>query len=228
LNNLISAFLSFFFGLLYNQFAWAYNWVAQTVSSGMWFQWVHTALPYLDQGPILDLGFGTGRLLDRLDNRGIIVVGLDKSMSMVKLAKISLLKKGISPTLVNGCAQNLPFRNYSFQRIASTFPSQFILERLTLSEIWRVLSPGGRLVIIPAAWITGKYFWDRLSARLFQITHQVPSKESELDNAFKEFYYSLQTVGFIIQTRIIELPRSKVICILAEKPHEFTQTRLGY
>jgi ubiquinone/menaquinone biosynthesis C-methylase UbiE len=218
LRKLIAWLLTFFFRLLYNQFAWAYNFVAHIASSGMWFQWVYTALPYLDQGPILELGFGTGKLLEELNKRGINVVGLDRSIFMVRLALSGLRKREVFPKLVNANAQNLPFGNHGFQRIVATFPSPYILEHQTLLEIWRVLSPGGLLVIIPTAWITGKSVWNKLSTRLFQVTHQAPSTVSELDNGLTKFFDCLQTEGFSVQQRIIELPWSKVLCILAKKP----------
>lgn len=85
-------------------------------------------------------------------------------------------------------------------------------------EMWRVLSPGGQIVIIPTAWIIGKNIWYKFSARLFQVTHQAPSIDHGLENSFAEFYCRLQLAGFIVQQRIIELPQSKVLCILADKP----------
>ena len=219
MSKLFSSFLAFFFRLLYNEFAWAYNIIAQIVSLGMWYQWVNTALPFLDQGPVLELGFGTGKLMDELCHQGINIVGLDRSMYMARLAKSSLKKKGIIPKLVNGSALNLPFCKHSFHRIASTFPSPYILESQTLMEIWRVLSPGGQIVIIPTAWIIGKNIWNKSSARLFQVTHQAPSVDHHgPENSFAEVYCCLQSAGFIVQQRIIELPQSKVLCILADKP----------
>jgi ubiquinone/menaquinone biosynthesis C-methylase UbiE len=215
---LFGSLLTFFFRLLYNQFSWAYDWVAQTVSLGLWYQWVYTALPYLDQGPVLELGFGTGKLLDKLNGHGIDVIGIDQSMSMARLAQSSLRKKAIFPKLVNGSVQNLPFYDRSFYRITSTFPAPYILETQTWLEIWRVLSPGGSVVIIPTAWITGKTVWYRLAARLFRATRQSPSTENELIIEFDEFQRFLQTAGFIVRQQIIVLPESKVLCILAEKP----------
>lgn len=185
----------------------------------MWFQWVNTALPYLDHGPVLELGFGTGRLLEELSGRGINgVVGLDQSIHMVRIAQSGLRKRSLTPKLVNGRSQNLPFCNHSFRTIASTFPSPYILERQTLLEIWRVLSPGGRLVIIPTAWITGTTFPSKFAAHLFQVTHQAPPTFDEFEVAFDEFCRGLNSVGFDVQKRIVDLPQSKVLCILAEKP----------
>ena len=218
LSKSFSSLLAFIFRLLYNQFAWAYDIVAQIVSVGMWFHWVNTALPYLNQGPVLELGFGTGRLLGELHNRGIDFVGLDNSINMARRSRADFQRNGVIPKLVNGSALNLPFVDHSFPRIASTFPSPYIFEHQTLSEIWRVLSPGGRVVIVPTAWITGKSISNKFSERLFRVTHQSPATEGELANAFTEIYRSLETSGFTVEHRIIELTHSKVFCILAEKP----------
>jgi ubiquinone/menaquinone biosynthesis C-methylase UbiE len=218
LRKLFSPLLTLFFQLLYNQFAWGYNFIAQIVSLGMWFEWVNTALPFLDQKPILELGFGTGKLMNELSFRGINIVGLDKSMNMARLAKLVLRKKELFPKLVNGSAQNLPFGKNSFTRIASTFPSSYILEQDTLMEMWRVLTPGGQIVIIPTAWITGKDNWNRIFAWLFQVTRQSPSVDPSAESAYSGFYHCLQAAGFIVDRRIIELPQSKVLCILADKP----------
>jgi len=184
----------------------------------MWYQWVNTALPFLDQGPVLELGFGTGHLLGELSKRRIDVVGLDNSLYMVKLSNYGLRKNGISPQTVNGKAQCLPFSHHLFQRIVSTFPSPYILEHQTLLEIGRVLSPGGLVVIIPSAWITGASLQHRLAAYLFRVTNQASPTVIELDDAYAGFIAGLKEIGFEVQQRIIELPQSKVLCILAEKP----------
>jgi ubiquinone/menaquinone biosynthesis C-methylase UbiE len=218
LENLITFFLTGFFRLLYNEFAWTYNLVANIVSLGLWYQWVDTALPFLDSGPVLELGFGTGRLLEKLKNGGVKVIGIDKSKQMVKLAKKRGHKQDDMPPLVNGDALHLPFSSHSINNVASTFPSEYILNHNTMSEVLRVLSPGGRLVIIPTAWITGKSVPFKLAARLFQITHQSPAGSAEIQDAVSHFTSLLQAEGFSATVRIIDLPNSKVLCILAEKP----------
>jgi len=56
--------------------------------------------------------------------------------------------------------------------VAATFPSEYIFEPQTLAEIRRVLRPGGKLVIIPSAWITGQGWLEQLAAELFRVTGQ--------------------------------------------------------
>jgi ubiquinone/menaquinone biosynthesis C-methylase UbiE len=53
-------------------------------------------------------------------------------------------------------AQALPYASGTFAAVVSTFPSEFILHPDTLRDIYRVLRPDGRLVIVPNAVLTGQ------------------------------------------------------------------------
>lgn len=136
------------FRLLYYEMAWAYDWVAWLVSFGQWAAWRRAVVPYLVDGPLLDLAHGTGGLMADLVEMGRIPVGLDLSPYMGRIARRRLLRKGVSPRLARAKAQHLPFRDSSFANIVMTFPADFALERQTLMEAARVLQPHGRLVIV--------------------------------------------------------------------------------
>ena len=73
----LSGLLRLFFYFLYNQFAWLYDFVADTVSLGKWDEWILTVLPYLNGSRFLELGHGTGRLQVEMCRRGMKVIGLD-------------------------------------------------------------------------------------------------------------------------------------------------------
>ncbi|MGC8877900.1 MAG: class I SAM-dependent methyltransferase [Anaerolineae bacterium] len=136
------------FRLLYYEMAWAYDFVAWLVSFGQWSAWRRTVVPYLRDGPLLDLAHGTGGLMADLVEMGMMPVGLDLSPYMGRIAMGRLLRKGISPRLVRAKAQHLPFHDGSFANVVMTFPAEFALERQTLVEAARVLQPHGRLVIV--------------------------------------------------------------------------------
>ena len=168
-------FFNFFFKLLYHQFAWTYDWVAAIVSVGLWKDWVLAVLPHLEGPSVLELGHGPGHLQTALLNRGILAYGLDASPQMGRLARRRLHRKGQSVQLLQARAQSLPLASGSFDQVVATFPTEYIIDPGTLKEAWRVLLPGGRMVVLPVAWITGQRWMERFAAALFRITKQSPN-----------------------------------------------------
>lgn len=96
---------------------------------------------------VLDVGCGTGRWVRRLEERGLSVVGIDQSSEMLSLAR----KRGTLSLMVSGEAQNLPFRDESFECVSAVTVIQHIPPQeqvRALSEMVRVLRPGGYLFLI--------------------------------------------------------------------------------
>jgi len=177
LPKLIARLLRIFFHWLYHPFAWTYDFVAAAVSLGQWKDWVMMTLPHLGRPRLLELGFGPGHLLAALTSRGVSAFGVDSSPQMAQLARRRLHKSNQVVRLVNAYAQTLPFPNESFDQIVTTFPPEFILAQDTYSEAYRVLAPGGTMVILLTAWITGKRSFEKVAAWLFRITGQAPDWE---------------------------------------------------
>jgi ubiquinone/menaquinone biosynthesis C-methylase UbiE len=212
----LSALLRTFYKLLYHQFAWTYDWVAFIVSFGRGEDWVLTALAHIEDGPTLEIGHGPGHLQVALQSAGIPSVGLDMSRQMGRLAYSRLQGSGIVPALVNGCAQFLPFAGNTFKQVVATFPTEYIADPRTLTEVYRVLAPGGQLVAIPVAWITGSGLHDRLAAWLFRVTKQSPEIQSaELDERLKKPF---ERDGFSARVERQSLRSSQVLVIIASKP----------
>jgi ubiquinone/menaquinone biosynthesis C-methylase UbiE len=210
LRRLLGWFLALFFKLLYHQMAWTYDWVAAIVSLGMWQNWVRTVIPFLKEGKILELGHGPGHLQAELLQKGLPVTGVDLSPQMSHLAARRLQKKGYQPSLVRGKAQALPFMNGTFNKVVATFPSEYIMDPLTLTEIERVLAPGGQLIILALAWITGKRWMEKAAAWLFRITGEAPEWEDR-------FLDPVRKAGFQAQVEWVELKSSRLVIILATK-----------
>jgi len=143
------------FRLLYNQLAWTYDVVAWLVSFGQWGTWRRCATLFLQDGPILELGYGTGGLMADMTARNLTPTGLDLSPYMARLARQRLLREGATLRLVLGEAQHLPFPDAAFANLLSTFPTEFILDPQTITSIARVLQPGGHLVIVAMGYLKG-------------------------------------------------------------------------
>jgi len=206
-----------FFQLLYHQLAWSYDLVASIVSLNQWTQWISTVYDQLDQQPILEIGFGTGQLLFDLTQKNFDIYGLDESRQMAALAHKKLVKGGCEPRILRGVTQNLPFPANFFGCVVSTFPAEYIFDLETILEIQRVLVPGGKAVISPAAWITGKSILQRLAAGLFRVTHESPPMRELLAGPFQSFFERLSELGFEVSYEVIAVNSSKALLIAARK-----------
>jgi ubiquinone/menaquinone biosynthesis C-methylase UbiE len=169
-------FLRFSFHLLYNQLAWTYELVAWLVSFGQWGTWRRTATLFFQDGPILELGYGTGSLMADMSISGVAAVGLDSSPYMARHARGRLLRQGASPGLVLGQAQHLPFPDAFFANVVATFPTDFILNPQTLASVARVLLPGGCFVVVAMGYLEGPGPLRRFVDWLYRITgqHDIP------------------------------------------------------
>jgi ubiquinone/menaquinone biosynthesis C-methylase UbiE len=213
---LLTRFLRIFFHLLYHSFAWAYDLVAWTVSLGRWRDWGKSVIPFIEGTRALELGHGPGHLQRILRDLSLFAVGLDESQQMGYLAKRRLLGNGYTQTnLARGLAQSLPFPIGSFDTVISTFPSEYIFEQSTLLEARRVLTSGGRLIVLPAAWITGKSTLERLMSWLFRFTGQTPS--DPLEKVKQKLSQPFASAGFQVEIRQVEVKSSLVLILIGTK-----------
>jgi ubiquinone/menaquinone biosynthesis C-methylase UbiE len=208
--NLVRQALRFFFYLIYQPMAWSYDLVAWSVSLGRWKDWVLCTLPYLLEGPVLELGHGPGYLQTALAAGGLKTFGLDFSKQMGRLAQRKLRKLGYAQLIARGRSQALPFPAASFNRLVATFPSEYIFQPGTLAEVQRVLAPGGRLVIAPLAWITGSRPLDRAARWLFRVTGEAPDWDEVWLKPFLDCGFRL------LQKDFIELRGSRVLVLVFE------------
>jgi demethylmenaquinone methyltransferase/2-methoxy-6-polyprenyl-1,4-benzoquinol methylase len=95
------------------------------------------------EAPLLDVGGGTGRVAEILQELGQEVIILDASLPMLEQAHA----KGL--TAVNAYAEQLPFATGTFERILIVDAIHHVANvPQVLAEFCRVLRPGtGRLVI---------------------------------------------------------------------------------
>jgi ubiquinone/menaquinone biosynthesis C-methylase UbiE len=213
---LISRFMRFFFHHFYHSFAWSYDFVAAVVSIGRWNDWIRTIIPFIQGTNILEIGPGPGYLQHLLCDRGLSIFGLDESIQMIHLAKNRLEKADYKTiNLARGLAQTLPFPDAKFDSVISTFPSEYISDSKTLSEIHRVLRDDGHFIVLPVAWIVGRKLMDRAAAWLFQITGETPKNIFEI--VTERFIQPLEQAGFSVKVREVEIGSSIVLVLTATK-----------
>lgn len=197
--------MQFFFHLLYHPFAFTYDLVAWVVSFGKWNDWVFSIFPLIKGTRILELGHGPGHLQRFLLDRGLNPVAIDESTQMGRLARRRL---GVKQKLVRALSQSLPYPSGYFDTVVSTFPSEYIFDGRTLSEIKRVLRNSGRLIVLPAAFPSNGFLkW------LYKVTGESPER---LDEALKErLTRPFEQTGFETEMQIMELKSSRLVVLVA-------------
>ncbi len=114
-------------------------------------KWLVFSMLRTKSGKALDLGCGTGNYTLELKRRGFDVIGLDASEGMLRIAR----SKGLN--CIKGNAYSLPFPDESFDLVLSVTMFEFIHEpEKVLAEIYRVLKPGGEVLI---GTMNGRSLW---------------------------------------------------------------------
>jgi SAM-dependent methyltransferase len=105
-------------------------------------------------GPVLELGCGTGRVTVPLARAGIPLIGIDLSSPMLHRARTRLHRTRLAARarLVRGDIRRLPFAPATFALVAAPYGILQSLVRdrdlaATLSAVAAALRPGGRLVM---------------------------------------------------------------------------------
>lgn len=204
------------FHLLYYQMAWSYDVVAWSVSFGQWAAWRRLALPYLQPGPTLELAYGTGALFAEMTQAGYQPVGIDLSPYMARLAAQRLRRRKLPLRLGRAKAQMLPFPSNHFANVVATFPTDYMLARDTMAEVYRVLRgatgaiPSGRWVVVFEGQLCGPWPVRLFIDWLYEITAQrtlPPAKPLGL----------LNTNGFEARWEVVEQEGTSARLFIADK-----------
>ena len=168
---------------------------------------------------ILDIGSGAGPILSHLieyADKQTNIIGIDISSAMITRARNRLASK--RPRLVLGDLAQLPFRDEAFDCITCGYALEHVPNtRRGMEEIYRVLSPGGRVLLF----VTEDTFVGSWTSRIWKCrTHNR-----------KEFYDLCKSIDFELSqefwfTRFHRLLRVGGICIELVKPLKVSTTFL--
>ena len=107
-----------------------------------------------EENKVLDLCCGTGKMME-LECRAVgadtTVIGLDFNREMINVGykKLTRLLNNYNFSLIQGDASSLPFEDNSFDCITIAFGLRNIPhKRKAISEMYRVLKPGGKVVCL--------------------------------------------------------------------------------
>jgi len=104
-------------------------------------------------GALLDVGTGTGRMLELFAPKAASAIGIDRSSEMLRLARVKLEEAGISgASLRQGDMYALPLGDRSADSIILHQVLHYAQQPgAAITEASRVLAPGGRLLVIDFA-----------------------------------------------------------------------------
>jgi ubiquinone/menaquinone biosynthesis C-methylase UbiE len=129
------------------------GWIAGQVmamKNGHRSTWVFSLLDLKPTDRVLEIGFGSGTDIARASQAAAFVAGVDHSDVMVKMAA-GRNAQAISAGKVElklGSAAQLPYPENHFDRVYAINSAQFWKDSVkTLTEVGRVLKPGGWVVL---------------------------------------------------------------------------------
>jgi ubiquinone/menaquinone biosynthesis C-methylase UbiE len=134
---------------------------------------------------ILDVGTGTGFLAILLAELGHEVVGLDLSRGMIEVAREKARKAGVKVEFKLGDAENLPFRDRSFDAVICRHLLWTLPNPEKAVEEWsRVVKSGGKVVVIDGKW------YDRsVRTKIRRFVGRIGIALCERRNPWKNYHY---------------------------------------
>lgn len=141
---------------MFDNIAHRYDFLNHFLSLGIdniWRKKAINILKAVNPKSVLDIATGTGDVAFAVNKRlkPDTLIGLDLSEGMLKYAREKAKKRGLEDKIefVKGDSENLEFQDNSFEGVIVSFGVRNFenLEK-GLAEIYRVLKPGGKLVVL--------------------------------------------------------------------------------
>ncbi|MES2503834.1 MAG: bifunctional demethylmenaquinone methyltransferase/2-methoxy-6-polyprenyl-1,4-benzoquinol methylase UbiE [Myxococcota bacterium] len=185
---------------LFNQIAHRYDLLNRMLSFGLDQVWRRKVITFVPQEPnlkVLDCATGTAdlALMMAQQARNITqVVGVDIATDMLKIGREKVERAGFTGCveLQAGDAHHLAFADASFDLVTVAFGLRNMPGReQALSEMKRVLKPGGRLIVLefsmPRNWLIRKGY-------LVYFRHILPRIGGLISGDYKAYQYLNQSV----------------------------------
>ena len=130
----------------YTSFAKVYDGAVKVLP--FWKRWLRATLPHIQGLRVLEVSFGTGSLLMQYAGQ-FETFGIDYNERFVTMLQEKLARVGLSANIQQGNVERLPYEDGFFDSIVNTMAfTAYPDGEKALSEMHRVLKPGGKLVMV--------------------------------------------------------------------------------
>lgn len=143
---------------------------------------------------VLEVGCGTGSLAlaakKQIEAYGS-VFGIDASPEMIDVAKLKVAQNGIDVNFQLGLIEDIPFANQTFDVVLSSMMFHHLpgdeLKRQGFAEMYRVLKPGGRLLIVDV---------EAPANLLYRVLYPILLVHFWVSNSLGDYKALMEDVGF--------------------------------
>jgi SAM-dependent methyltransferase len=154
-------------------------------------------------GPLLDVGAGTGELAARAAAAGLGVVAVDADPAMVAMAAAV-----VPGQVAHAALPRLPFADHTFASTTANFVVNHVPDpRAAVRELARVTRPGGRVGL--TSWTTAPPAWGTLVGEAFAAAGVVPLTGERLPAAL-DFERSVAGLHGLVE-------QAGMACVVAEE-----------
>lgn len=198
---------------MFDRIVQRYDFLNRLLSFGqdiLWRKRMAYEVSHSEKKTVLDLATGTADSAIALIQEAAKVIGADISYEMLKAGKKKIEKKGMLSNFipVSASAYQLPFKDKSFDAVTCAFGIRNMHEtKQALKEIYRVIKPGGRIVVLefslPKGFIRKLYLiylkkFIPFIASIFSISSAYEYLGLSIEGFYKpeEFVRLLQSCGF--------------------------------
>lgn len=142
------------------------------------------------EGPlVLEVGVGTGLNVNYY-RPDLEITALDSNRSFLQRAEMRARDKKVAATFLEGDIEKLPFQDFSFDSAVTTFLfCQLYRPQLGLRELYRVLKPGGQLLLLEHVRTHGIFgsLMSHLAEPFYRLTGDHIARDTEVEVAVAGF-----------------------------------------
>jgi ubiquinone/menaquinone biosynthesis C-methylase UbiE len=182
---------------------------------------------------ILDVGTGPGIIALLLAEQGHNVTGVDQSEEMLANARRNAQACNLAVRFKQGDAEKLPFQDGSFDAVVNRHVLWTVTDpEKAIFEWWRILKPGGRIVVIDGNWYHNdkslkKAAWRCASKVLILVTEHRDPRVDDFDEGVKEKLWSVKANRPNLDVEFLEKAGFEDIRVM-NNIRSRTQSRLEY